>query len=157
MTRAGIIGAVVIFLLALGGSFVSGLLVPCCAVLVGLGVGYLASMWDKPADNNRAVRLGAIAGAIAGIGAVIGQTVGGVANAALLGPEAASQIVEGLGLDTGGAAADPTIFYASTAFVSCCIGLFNTALMAGLGALGGILWWQTTGKNQVGGGTAYSG
>jgi Cu+-exporting ATPase len=53
------------FLLALGLSFVSGLIVPCCAIVIGLGAGYLAAMWEKPAANNLAVQRGALAGLIA--------------------------------------------------------------------------------------------
>lgn len=150
MTRAGLIGAGVIFVLALGLSFVSGLIVPCCAIIVGLGAGYLAGMWERPSESGLATRRGAFAGAIAGVGAIIGQPLGALANAALLGPEASAAMVEQLGLDVGGAAVDPVMFYASAFGSGCCFGLFSLVLMAGLGALGGIIWWQTTGKNQGG-------
>ena len=150
MTRAGLIGAVVMFLLALGLSFVSGLIVPCCAIVVGLGAGYLASMWEKPAANNLAVQRGALAGLIAGAGALIGQTLGAVGNAAMVGPEASMQLMQQFGVDAGGAAIDPTMFYLSATGTGCCIGLFSLVLMAGLGALGGVIWWQTAGKSQGG-------
>ncbi len=150
MTRAGLIGAVVMFLLALGLSFVSGLIVPCCAIVVGLGAGYLAGMWERPMANNLAVQRGALAGLIAGAGALIGQTLGAVGNAAMMGPEASMALVEQLGVDVGNAAVDPTMFYVSALGTGCCIGLFSLVLMAALGALGGVIWWQTTGKNQGG-------
>lgn len=150
MTRAGLIGAVVIFLLALGLSFVSGLIVPCCAIVIGLGAGYLAAMWDRPAQNQLAVKNGAIAGAIAGVGALLGQVAGTLGNAMMLGPNGAMDTMRQLGMDVGNVGVDPTMFYVSSVGTGCCFGLFSLVLMAGLGALGGVIWWQTTGKNQGG-------
>ncbi len=154
MTRAGLIGAVVMLLLALGLSFVFGAAVPCCAIVVGLGAGYLAAMWEKPSASGVATKRGALTGAIAGIGAVVGQSLGGLGSAAWTGPEAASQaaagILQSFGINPATSAVDPTAFYASAFGTGCCIGLFSLVLMAGLGALGGVIWWQTAGKSQGG-------
>ncbi len=150
MTRAGLIGAAVIFVLSFGLSFVSGLIVPCCAIVVGLGAGYLAGMWERPAQNGVSVQRGALAGAIAGVGVVLGQTIGTLVNAYMLGPSASLAVAQQLGLDAGGATVDPMVFYLTSGVTGCCFGLFSLALMAGLGALGGVIWWQTTDKNQGG-------
>lgn len=150
MTRAGLIGAAVIFVLAFGLSFVSGLIVPCCAIVIGLGAGYLAGMWERPNQNGRAVQRGVLAGVIAGVGVVLGQTIGTLVNAYMLGPSASLAMAEQLGFNAGGASVDPTVFYLTSGATGCCFGLFSLVLMAGLGALGGVIWWQTTGKNQGG-------
>ena len=150
MTRAGLIGAAVIFVLALGLSFVSGLIVPCCAIIVGIAAGYLAGMWERPNQGGLATQRGALAGAIAGVGAVVGQSIGAVANAAMLGPTGSLEMMQQLGVDVGNAGIDPTMFYLSSFGTGCCLGVFSLVLMAGLGALGGVIWWQTTGKNQGG-------
>lgn len=128
--------------------------VPCLAVLAGALAGYLGGRFDRPPSNNAALRIGAGAGALAGAGAWLGSIVGGLIGAALLGPEQAAQLIDefsrtyDLGLPT--APVGPVTFYASNALTSCCLGLFVVVVMAGLGALGGALWRQTTGQREGG-------
>jgi len=152
MLKSGLIIGGVMFVLAIGGSLISPICVPCLALFAGLGAGYLVGLFDKPGLQNGAVRGGASAGAIGGVGALIGQLIGGGINAVIVGPEGAQQFIQQLAPDlaTSGAT-DPTAYYIGVFGSACCIGLFNVAIMAGLGALGGLLWWNMTGKNQSGG------
>jgi hypothetical protein len=147
MLRSGlIIGAV---MLVVGGilAFLFPLCVPCVALLAGAGAGYLTGLWDRPADNGQSIQRGAGAGAIGGVGALIGHLAGAGAAAAMLGPQAATDMMRQFGLDTGtGVDTSPVAFYGGALATGCCFGLFEVALMAGLGALGGMLWWQMTGS-----------
>lgn len=150
MLKSGLIIGGVMLVLAIGGSLLSPLCVPCLALFAGLGAGYLAGMFDKPGLQNTTVRSGASAGAIGGVGALIGQFIGGGINAVMVGPEGAQQLLQQLSPELAGSS-DPTFYYAGVFGLACCVGLFNVGLMAGLGALGGMLWWNMTGKNQAGG------
>ncbi|MCS6883648.1 MAG: hypothetical protein NZU74_20180, partial [Chloroflexaceae bacterium] len=78
MVRSGLIFAVV--MLFIGGilAFLFPLCVPCIALVVGAGAGYLAGMWDKPLNNSLSIQRGAGAGAIAGVGALLGHVFGGL-------------------------------------------------------------------------------
>ncbi len=147
MLKSGLIVGGVMFVLAIGGSLLSPFCVPCLALFAGLGAGYLASLFDKPGAQNAAVRAGTGAGAVGGIGGLVGQFIGGGINAVVVGPEGAAELLRNISPDFA-ASSDPTSYYAGVFISACCIGLFNLALMAGLGALGGVIWWAITGKNQ---------
>jgi hypothetical protein len=142
-------------MLLVGGvlAFLFPLCVPCLALVVGAGAGYLTGLWDKPLNNSLSIQRGAGAGAIAGVGALLGHVFGGLGAAAFVGPEGAIDMMRQFGFDLGtteSLSANPAIYYASAGFTGCCFGLFEVALMAALGAVGGILWWNMTGKNQGG-------
>lgn len=148
MLKSGLIAAGVTFLVALGLTvIVSPICSPCVAILVGLGAGYLAGVFDKPANNNSVLKAGAGAGAIGGVGALLALAIGGTINAVLVGPEGAAEFVRQIGLPT-----NPELtqnYYSNLVVMSLCISIVNIALMAGLGAIGGLLWWQISGKNQT--------
>ena len=93
---------------------------------------------------------GAQAGAIAGIAALIAHLIGGAAGAFMVGPEGAADLLSQFGLPTDGGATSPMGYYAGALGGACCMGLFEIALMAGLGALGGMIWFSMAGKNQGG-------
>ena len=58
MTKSGLIfGAVTLLAAGLTGVISLQICAPCLALFLGLGAGYLAGVFDKPADNNRAARL----------------------------------------------------------------------------------------------------
>jgi len=140
-------------MLIVGGilAFLFPLCVPCLALVAGAGAGYLAGMWDKPLNNSLSIQRGAGAGAIAGLGALFGHIFGGLGAAAFIGPEGSMEMLRQFGFDLGTTGdVSPVMFYVSAGFTGCCFGLFEVALMAALGALGGILWWNMTGKNQGG-------
>jgi hypothetical protein len=140
MLKSGLIFGVVALFLSAGAALLSPLCVPCClALFLGLGAGFVAGVFDKPGDNNTATKSGALSGAIGGVGALVGQSIGAVINGALVGPEGTARILEQLGLPSGG-------YWAGLFASGCCLGILDIALMAGLGALGGILWWQISGK-----------
>ena len=150
MLISGLIIGVITLILTLGfTTLISPLCAPCLAILLGLGAGFLAGIFDKPADNNGAVKTGAGAGALGGLGAIIGQIIGTAVNALMVGPEGAAQFAEIVGLPTGDPASFETGYWGGLIGSACCFGILDIALMAGLGALGGLLWWQTMGKNAV--------
>ena len=139
MKKSALIFALVAFVLIVGVSLISPLCTPCLAILVGAVAGYLAGVFDKPITKPAAVKGGALAGLLAGIGAFLGQIVGSIINGATVGPEGAADLLRQLGLSTGGT--DMTLTYWVTMVVSTlCFGLLNLGIMAGLGALGGMLW-----------------
>jgi hypothetical protein len=153
MLRSGLILGVVMLVIGGGLAFLFPLCVPCLALLAGAGAGYLAGLWDHPPDNSRAVQRGAGAGAIGGVGALLGHILGGLASAVFVGPQGALDFARELGLDLGSEATEPVFFYTSATATACCFGLVEVALMAGLGALGGLLYWQITGQQRQAGGT----
>ncbi len=147
MRRAGlIVGGITLVLGLIGGFIFPVLCIPCVALFAGTGAGYLAGQFDRPGASNTAVRLGAQAGAIAGVAALLAHIIAGMASSAMLGPEGAAEMMSQFGLvsDPG----NPVVYYASAFGTACCMGLFEIALMAGTGALGGLLWFNTAGKNQ---------
>lgn len=152
MLKSGLIVGGVMLIVGGAFAFLFPLCVPCLALLAGAGAGYLAGLWDRPADNGRAVQRGALAGALGGVGALVGHIGGGLGAAAFTGPQTSLELARRLGLDVGNAGAvSPAVFYGTAGLTGCCFGLVEVALMAGLGALGGLLYWQMTGKNQAGG------
>jgi hypothetical protein len=146
VVKSGVIIAAVMLVLSCGTVLLTPLCVPCIALLAGVGAGYLAGVFDKPGASGLAAQAGAGAGAIGGVGALLGHLIGGVTNSFIVGPEGAAQFLEQLGV-TGVDLGDPTTYYISQIGGACCFGLVEVALMAGVGALGGMLWYQITGKN----------
>ena len=146
MYRSGLILGVVALLVAAGATLLSPLCTPCAAVFLGLGAGFLAGVFDKPSNNNATVKTGAISGAVGGVGAILGQVIGTVLNGMLVGPERMQQLNQQLGLPFGGAVPHQT-YWLGLVGGGLCFSLLDILLMAGFGALGGLLWWQITGKN----------
>lgn len=136
-------------MLILGGltTLISPLCVPCLALLVGVGAGYLAGVFDRPLDSGGATKAGAVAGAVGGAGAWLAHVCGGLINAVVIGPERSAEIMRQFGLTVD--ASNPAAYYIGAFGGACCMGLFEVALMVGLGAVGGILWYQLTGKNST--------
>jgi hypothetical protein len=145
MIKAGLILGVVMLVLGIGGSLITPLCVPCIALAAGLGAGYLAGVFEKSETSGGAAKVGAIAGAIGGAGALLGQIIGGIINAIVVKPEGVADMLEQFGLPV---ASDPSLYYISFIGGGVCFGVIDIILMAGLGALGGILWYQVTGKNK---------
>jgi hypothetical protein len=146
MVKSGIIIAVVALFIALGVTLVFPYCTPCSAIVLGLAAGYLVGVFDKPTTQNAATKSGAIAGAIGGAGALLGQMIGAVINGFTVGAANASDIVEQLGIPMEGLTTQN--YWASTIGINCCLGLVGVGIMAGLGALGALIWWSTTGKKQ---------
>ncbi len=148
MYKSGLIFGAVMFVGALVITFFVAFCVPCLAVFIGLAAGYVAAVFMKPLEQPTAVRSGAIAGAIAGIGAILGEMVGSIINGVAVGPNGAAQLFQQFGLSTG-AHISAGEYWAILLGENFCIALFSVALMAGLGALGGLIWWSMSGKNKL--------
>jgi hypothetical protein len=142
--KAGLIGLLAGALFGMGITLLLPYCTPCAAVAVGLGVGFLACLWDKPTAQSGVAATGAKAGAISGAGHLLGQLLGMLLNGLFVGPEGAAELLRELGLDT--AAMSPRVYWITQIAVNTSCGLTNIALAAGLGALGGLLWQQTMGR-----------
>ncbi len=145
MLKSGLIVGLASLLFSFGASLASPLCTPCVAVFAGLVAGYLAGLFDKPAQQPAALQSGTNSGAIAGLGGLVGNIFAAAVNVTLLGSTGAAQWAQQLGLPIGGpgdAASFANTYYLSSFGLACCGGLFNIVLMAGLGALGGLLWYR---------------
>lgn len=147
MYKSALITGLVALVLSAGAVLLSPLIVPCClAPFLGLAAGFVAGLFDKPLTGGASSKSGAIGGALGGIGAVLGQITGAVINAVSMGPEAAAQVARSMGLPGGGSGFEGGYWFGVFGG-AVCFSLFDVMLMAGLGALGGLLWWQLIGKN----------
>jgi len=146
MLKSGLIVGIAALIFGFGATFITPLCAPCVALFAGLAAGYLAALFEKPIDQGGAAKPGAAAGAMAGVGGLVGNMIAAVVNILVVGPERAAQITQQFNLPSGDPTAFANSYYLSGIGLPFCIALFNIALMAGLGALGGILWYQTAGK-----------
>ena len=122
-----------------GGLLFTAAFVPCLAILAGVASGFLAGQFDQPETSRLAARAGAGAGALGGIGALLAHLLGAIIYLTV------SRAAEASG--------DPLAFSWGGISFAGCSGLFEVVLMAGVGALGGLLWYQITGKNNGSAGT----
>lgn len=118
---------------------------PCVALLLGLGVGVLAAVWERPATSGGSAGEGAKAGALATVGSLIGHMIGAVANGLIVGPQGAAELYRQLNIQVP---ITPQTYWMYNLGGNCLCAAVNVALGAGLGALGGFLWYQFSGKNQ---------
>ncbi len=146
MYKSGMILAALSLFVAAGATLISPVCAPCAALFLGLGAGYLAGVFDKAPSNNAASKAGAIGGALAGIGALLGQVLGTVINATLVSPETIQKIYQNFGLPSAGPGFSQS-YWVGLVGSAICLSVLDVLVMAGTGALGGMLWWQTTGKN----------
>ena len=149
MFKSGLIFGLIAFILAAGITLLFPLCVPCAAIFLGLAAGGLAGVFDKPLNTGASAKGGALAGVMGGIGAVLGQMVGSGVNAMIVGPEAAQQFMRQFGLVVPSSGNFDSAYYFSLFGSACCLGLFDVLIMAGLGAVGGLLWWQITGQKRA--------
>lgn len=149
MKKSALIAGGIAFLFSTGSAtIVSPLCVPCLTLLLGLLAGYLTGIFDKPVDQNRAVKTGTLAGLLSGIGLLLGQIIGAVVNGMLVGPEGTARMLLRMGVPAGGPNQIADIYWTALAISTACLLVFDAALMSGFGALGGLLWWKTTGNKQ---------
>ncbi len=149
MVKSALIFGVATFVLTLAIALISPVCGPCIAIFTGPGAGYLAGIFVRPIGMSAAAKSGAAAGALSAIGGVMGQMIGGVINAVFLGPEQAMAILRGLfKLPAGVGSRSPDAYYYLGALgIPCCVGLYDILLMAILGGVGGLLWYQTRRKD----------
>jgi hypothetical protein len=148
MLISGLIVGVISFFLSVGsGLLLSPVCMPCCmAGFLGVGAGFLTGVIDKPGDKNSLAKRGAIAGAIGSIGALIGQVIASVVNGAVVGPQGAGELIGKLGLPMAGNF--ESSYWLSLVGGTLCFVVWDVILMAGLGAIGGLLWWQFVGQKR---------
>ncbi len=148
MVKSGLIFGAVMFVAALVITLFVPYCVPCVALLIGLAAGYVAGNIGKPLNQPAATKSGAIAGAIAGAGVLIGEMIGAGINGAMMGPAKVAQLLQQFGF-TSGTQMGTGEYWAILLGENCVIALISVALMAGLGALGGLLWWNANKNKQV--------
>ncbi len=146
MVRAGLILGAVALVVAAGATLLSPLCAPCISVFLGLAAGYAAGTFDKPPSSSATSKAGAIGGAIGGIGAILGQIIGAVINSSIVGPEGLQKIYETFGIPTASMDLGRT-YWIGVVGGTLCFSVIDIVVMAGFGAVGALLWWQTTGKN----------
>ena len=127
-----------------GGSLNSQQCVPCVAVFLGAAAGYLACRVTRPETQALASRSGVTAGVISGLGATLGHLVGGVIGAVRLGPGGAEDLARSFGLSVPEGLTSPTMYFQSALGLAGFCGVVELFLMAGAGAVGGIIWYQQT-------------
>jgi hypothetical protein len=147
MIKSGIVLGIVSLIVILGSGLILPWLAPCWGIFLGLIAGYLAGVFDKPAASGDTAKKGAIAAVIAAVFGLVGGLIAGVINSLTVNPQDLVNLYKMLGLDIPNI--DQTTIWVGQLGIACCIGFFNLALMAGFGAAGGALWWQTSGKNQA--------
>ena len=148
MVKSGLIFGGIAFLFILGGAvFVAPFCAPCLGLVFGILAGYVACVFDRPADSAESVKKGGYAGAIAGGIALIASLLGSVINGMLLNPANVASYSRLFGIQNLGVT-QAQIWISQLGF-AVCIGLFDILWMALLGVAGGALWYQITGKNQA--------
>jgi hypothetical protein len=136
------------FFVFLAVTFLFACCTPCIAAFAGAGAGWLAAYWTGSKDQNAAVRAGAAAGALSGLGALVGQLVGAILSARMITPEMISDAYEMVtqfyqSLGPEGFEIPSTEFVTRAAiFTQAGCGVVNIGIMAGLGALAGLLYFR---------------
>lgn len=149
MLKSSLIFGIVAFILGAGITLLSPLCVPCVAIFLGLGAGAVAGAFEKPRSTSASAKIGALSGVFSGIGAILGQMIGSGFNAMIVGPEAAQQFMQQFGMTLPTSGNFDAAYYFGVFGSACCIGLLDLMIIAGLGAVGGLLWWQITGQKQA--------
>lgn len=149
MKKSGLITGGVALLLTFGAAItVSPLCVPCLTAFLGLLAGYLTGTFDKPDEQSRAIKSGALAGLLGGIGMLLGQVLGAVVNGTMVGPEGTARMLAQMGFPAGGPAQVAQYYWIALTLSTACLIVFDVALISGFGALGGLLWWKISGNKQ---------
>lgn len=140
MIKAGLLGLVLAFIYVMSITLISPFCTLCITPLLGLGVGYLANRFDKPNKFEASLGSGVIAGAMSGFGALLGQMLAAVVNGILV---TNWQELPALFKEFGFTQfPDSNEYWQTTLTANSMCSLLNLALIAGLGALGGALWFR---------------
>jgi hypothetical protein len=156
MIKAGFIGAIVGFIYVTSLALLIPLCTLCFTPLLGVGVGYLASWFDRPQTVNTSVNRGIIASAIAAVGAIGGQMLASIIyNILLTNSEQWPIILEQLmilmrefGL-TEPSFTDTSEYWQTTMITNGFCGLINWGIIMTLGAVGGMLWFRRQNSRRV--------
>lgn len=142
MIRAGFLGAIAGLIYITSLTLISPFCTLCLTPLLGIGVGYLAAHLDRPTRLEASLSRGGIAGSIAGSGVLVGQMLATVVNGILItNSETLPIFMRQMGLSQL-FIADPDEYWQAIITTSSFCSLINLILVAGLGALGSLIWFQ---------------
>ncbi len=151
MIRAGFIGGIVGFIYIMSLTLLSPFCTLCITPFLGIGVGYIAGYFDKPLKVETSLGRGTIAGSIAGLGVAVGQMAAAVVNGILVtNSEQLPALMKEIGLSEF-IISNSDEYWQATLTVNSFCGIFNLALIVGLGALGSVLWFQRHRANSFSG------
>jgi hypothetical protein len=119
---------------------------PMAAICLGLGAGFLAGNLESPQRLERAVVRGSYAGAIIGVVALLAQTIGQSISPYLLQLAGPRQACFSVFCNIASTPMDQTAVLLDELFSACFCGLILLALQAGLGGVGGAIWFRTLGR-----------
>ncbi|HIE25553.1 MAG TPA: hypothetical protein EYP74_06065 [Anaerolineales bacterium] len=134
------------FVLSLVVTLISPFLLLCMTLFLGIVAGYITGIFEPTSRKKEAIQQAAKAGLFAGIGMLVGQVFGAIMNGFLVGPEGAVMVFNSFGMSVGSPSQMASFYWTILTVSTACISLFNIVLMAGFGALGGLLWWLFSGK-----------
>ncbi len=153
MVKSSAITGAVTFILVLFSGLaynICCLISPMLAVVLGLAAGFLCSVFEKPIDAEKAAVRGGIAGAITGAVALVAETIGAtVAQYIVYQGGTVQACLPGL-CEEGAAPVAMANAMLGAVFNSCFCGLILLAVMAGLGAVGAVVWMKTSAKKKTG-------
>ncbi|MDH3674428.1 MAG: hypothetical protein OES12_02955 [Anaerolineae bacterium] len=142
MFKSGFLGAAVGFIYTMSLTLLSPLCTFCFTPPLGLAVGYVASWFDKPLRAEASLSRGTIAGALTGLGVVAGQMAATLVNGILVtNSEQLPILIREFGLSQAILTSSDEYWQATLTLNSFC-SVFNFALIVGLGAVGGLIWYQ---------------
>jgi hypothetical protein len=125
----------------------------CLTPLLGIGVGYLSGWLDTPTEAKRSLLRGGIAGGVSGIAAVAGQMLATVVFGILV---TNSERLPNLARESGLSEffiTDPNEYWEATLLFGTFCSAFNLLIIAGLGAVGGLIWFQQRQKHLLAAGS----
>jgi hypothetical protein len=141
--KSGLLFALLGFLLGLGVGFLASICTVPVAALLGAAAGYLAARWEGAPTVAHARQAGSLAGLLAGVGHTLGALAGGALAALWAGQTVLTWLVQTRDLPW-----DPSLFWVSAAGTLSCVGGLGLVLAVGFGALGGATWygWRGPGR-----------
>ncbi len=146
MVKSSLIVGVATFILVVIGGVLSNvccLASPVLGILLGLAAGFLCSVFEKPAEAEKAAVRGAITGAITGGVGLVAQFIGQMIGQLVLGNNVAC--IPGMCSETAAPISQTSVTLFAV-FNSCFYGLILVPIMAVLGAVGAVLWLKTAGR-----------
>lgn len=147
MLKASLIGAIIGFILMMSLSLLSPLCTLCFTPLLGIGVGYLTGWFETPSKLKISLIRGSLAGSLTGIGVVIGQMLAAVINGILVTHlEQFPMLIHELRQISQLVIADARDYWKFILVINTFFSAFNLVIIAGLGAVGGLIWFERQGK-----------
>lgn len=142
MIKAGVIGAIAGFIYVMSLTLLSPFCTLCFTPLLGVGVGYLAGWIDSPPNLDISMVRSGTAGGITGMAVMAGQILATVINAVLVtNSKQLPELMREIGL-VQFATIDNAQYWQTTVIGNSVCGGLNLLIITGLGAVGGLLWFQ---------------